>query len=210
MKLPPADSAANQNYWLADLEAQGLDSWRWQFRWTRPEVYFVKRLRAVERWRNLSRKQSWMTPIYLFIRFRFGGLSERFGFTIPLGVFGPGLSIAHLGTIVINADAKVGRDCRLHHGVTIGATRGLAPTIGDEVFLGPGSSVYGGVTIGNRVHIGPGVVVLSSVPDDSVIIPSEGVIRTRTRPTWRDEVRARATSDSGRNLPKLKRAAGRR
>lgn len=44
------------------------------------------------------------------------------GFSIPVNSFGPGLSIAHGGTIVVNNTARIGKNCRIHEGVTIGAT----------------------------------------------------------------------------------------
>lgn len=185
------DRLKRHEYWHADLDAQGLTRWHWHYRWTRPEIYFVKRLRAVELWRAVGQKYLLARPLYLFFRFRFGFLSERYGFTIPLGVFGPGLSIAHVGTIVVNSDARIGRDCRLHHGVTIGAIRGLAPEIGNEVFIGPGAGVYGGITVGDRVHIGPGVVITTDVPADSVVLPQRNIVRDQSHPTWRDDVRSR-------------------
>lgn len=40
---------------------------------------------------------------------------------IPINVFGIGLSIAHLGTIVVNGNAIVGEGCRIHVGAVIGA-----------------------------------------------------------------------------------------
>ena len=45
----------------------------------------------------------------------------RYGIHIPVNVFDKGLSIAHLGTIVVNGNAKIGKDCRIHVGVVIGA-----------------------------------------------------------------------------------------
>ncbi len=45
----------------------------------------------------------------------------KYGVHIPVNVFDKGLSIAHLGTIVVNGNAKVGKDCRIHVGVVIGA-----------------------------------------------------------------------------------------
>lgn len=59
------------------------------------------------------------------------------GFSIPVNAFGPGLSIAHYGTIIVNNTAKIGKNCRIHEGVTIGATgrNGQAAIIGDNCFL---------------------------------------------------------------------------
>lgn len=45
----------------------------------------------------------------------------RYGVHIPINVFEKGLSIAHLGTIIVNGNAKVGENCRIHVGVVIGA-----------------------------------------------------------------------------------------
>lgn len=149
----------------------------------------MKQLRRVESWRSLSERLSTIRLVYLIIRLRFSRLCERYAFITPLGVLGLGLSVAHLGTIVVNLDVRVGRDCRLHPGVTIGATRGLAPQIGDEVFIGPGAGVFGGVTVGDRVHIGTGVLVTTNIPDDSILLPPRPLVRTVVRPTRRDELR---------------------
>lgn len=167
----------------ADLLLAGIPKWKLIYRWIKPELYLVRLLRAAE-----ARRSNQKTPLrkmtYLYTRMRFESVSRRFGFTIPLGVFAPGLSIAHLGTIVVNRDARVGRRCRLHPGVTIGATRGQSPIIGDDVFLAPGCGVYGAITIGNRVHVGPGVIVTTDVPDDTVLFAPRPVQRPRGHPTW--------------------------
>lgn len=51
--------------------------------------------------------------------------------------------MGHFGTIVINSKAKVGYNCNIAHGVTIGqANRGKLkgfPTIGNNVGIGTGS-----------------------------------------------------------------------
>lgn len=104
--------------------------------------------------------------------------------TLPLGVFDEGLSIAHVGTLTINANARVGRNCRLHPGVTIGATRGDAPRVGDDVFIGPNAVLVGKIYVGDRSHIGPGTVVTVSVPEDTVVFPPMPIQKPRKRPTW--------------------------
>jgi serine O-acetyltransferase len=92
-------------------------------------------------------------------------MAGRLGFTIPLNVFGPGLSIAHRGTIVVNAGAKVGKNCRIHVCVNIGTLPGhdsLAPSIGDNCYIGPGAKIYGPILIGNDCVIGANAVVNKS------------------------------------------------
>ena len=89
----------------------------------------------------------------------------KLGFSIPLNVFGPGLSIAHYGTIVIAEGAKVGSNCRIHEGVTIGATNGTtnAAIIGDNVFIGTGAKIIGGVRISDNVQIAANAVVVKNI-----------------------------------------------
>ena len=73
----------------------------------------------------------------LFRKIRYHRISVKYGFTIPTNVFGPGLSIAHYGTIVVSTAARIGRNCRIHEGVNIGCTNGerQAAVIGDNVFI---------------------------------------------------------------------------
>ena len=43
--------------------------------------------------------------LYRISKISFRHLSLKLGFTIPLNVFGPGLSISHYGMIVVNSNA---------------------------------------------------------------------------------------------------------
>lgn len=95
-------------------------------------------------------------------------LGRQLGFTIPPNVFGPGLSIAHYGTIVVNPGARVGANCRLHVGVNIGTAAGeraAAPTIGDNCYIGPGAKLFGPIEIGPNTAIGANAVVDKSFPE---------------------------------------------
>ena len=80
-------------------------------------------------------------PVILFNKYRFHKLSVCMCLYIPREVFGKGLSIAHYGNIVVNHAARVGENCRIHEGVTIGSTNGSAkaPQIGNNVFIGTGA-----------------------------------------------------------------------
>lgn len=76
-----------------------------------------------------------------------------------------GLALAHPGTIVINGNAKIGKNCRIHEGVTIGATNGSGDSaiIGDNVFIGTGAKIIGKVSIADDVAIGANAVVVKSI-----------------------------------------------
>lgn len=101
-----------------------------------------------------------------YYRFKYHNLSLKLGFTIPHSIIGPGLAIAHYGTIVISSGCQIGSNCRIHAGVNIGANGGKskAATIGDNVYIGPGAKIVGDVVIGNRSVIGANAVVTKDVP----------------------------------------------
>jgi serine O-acetyltransferase len=109
---------------------------------------------------------------YLFYFQKFIKISRKLGFSIPLNVFGPGLSIPHYGTIVVNPATKVGKNCRLHVCVNIGASGGseLAPKIGDNVYIGPGAIIFGDIIIANNITIAANATVYKSIEITDVTI----------------------------------------
>lgn len=132
---------------------------------------FQRRLRKLEYYKN-CRRDVFSKVIYVYMKFRFMKLSRVLGFSIPENVFGPGLAIVHYGTIVVNANAKVGANCRLHPSTCIGASGGTskAPIIGNNVYIGPGSKIYGDITIGNNIAISANAAVGKSFVEENVMI----------------------------------------
>lgn len=125
---------------------------------------FQRRLRKTEFLLNTS-KHSLITKIrYAFSMFLFHRMRVKYGFSIPLNVFGPGLSIAHRGTLVVNGNAKIGKNCRVQECVTIGSTNGQsqAPVIGDNVFIGSGARIIGDIYICSGCQIAAGAVVVKN------------------------------------------------
>ena len=117
------------------------------------EIWKLERLlRRVEYYKNCKQGPAGVI-LRKFYGYRFHRLSVRLGMTLPVNVFGPGLSIAHYGTIVVHAGAKIGRNCRLQEGVTIGATGGSheAAVIGNNCYFGSGAKVIGAVRIADDV-----------------------------------------------------------
>ena len=96
----------------------------------------------------------------------------KLGFSIPLNVFGPGLSIAHYGTIVVNGNARVGKNCRIQESTTIGATNGShsAPVLGDNIFIGSGARIIGNIRIANNIAIGANAVVNKNFEKEGITI----------------------------------------
>lgn len=100
-----------------------------------------------------------------------------FGIDIPFRTaIGPGFYIGHFSGIFVNHNSRIGRNCNISQGVTLGeANRGRnkgAPVIGDDVYIGPGAKIVGAVKIGNRAAIGANAVVTRDVPDDGVAVGS--------------------------------------
>ena len=96
------------------------------------------------------------------------------GIMLPASVeAGEGLYIAHFGSIIINGGSVIGRNCKISHEVTVGtkgAGRGLdVPIIGDDVYIGAGAKVLGGIRINNGAIIGANAVVVKNVPEGAIV-----------------------------------------
>jgi serine O-acetyltransferase len=124
-------------------------------------------LRKVEYRKNC--KHSSLSRLYLkSLYLRFHLLGRKLGFTIPPNTFGPGLAIAHRGTIVVHFNARVGENCRVHVCTDIGTEARYgdkAPRIGNNVYLGPGAKIFGDITIGDDSAIAANAVVNRSFPE---------------------------------------------
>ena len=148
-----------------------LQDWSFLNRVKYPVLAWQKRLRMLE---DLDRRKGSLSPLgkllFVFLKWRHFQDSVRLGFTIPLHSFGPGLSIAHWGTITVAYKARVGRNCRIHQGVTIGSSKDQVPTIGDDCFIGANASIIGGVTLGNNVKVGANAMVNRSFGDNAVLV----------------------------------------
>ena len=81
-----------------------------------------------------------------------------------------------LNGIIVSHNAKIGKNCTIFHQVTIGEGNGGAPTIGDNVLIGAGAKIVGGIRIGNDVKIGAGCVVYRDVPDGATVVCAESRI----------------------------------
>ena len=133
-----------------------------------PNLHFMYVLRKAQRYKK--------TPILgIWWRFVLRHYQIKYGFQIyPETQIGEGLYLGHWGHLVINPKAKIGKNCNIAQGVTIGQqNRGKYegfPVIGDEVWIGPNAVIVGGITIGNNVLIAPNAYVASDVPANSVVV----------------------------------------
>ena len=111
--------------------------------------------------------------LYILAKYWHYRLTYKLGISIPIGTdIGPGLYIGHFGTIVVNGQVKMGRNCNLSQGVTIGqSNRGRyagVPTIGHCVYFGPGSKVVGKIHVGDNAVVGANAVVVTNIKNDEV------------------------------------------
>lgn len=141
-------------------------------------------LRKHEYYANIQ--QTFMVKLlklyYAYLHYRMG---LKLGFSIPINVFGPGLRINHYGLIVVNPDARIGAHCDIHQGVNIGQNlqKGDVPTIGDNVWIGPGAKIFGRICIANAIAIGANSVVNQSFFEENITIagmPAKKVKNTGT------------------------------
>lgn len=100
-----------------------------------------------------------------FLHYLYKRRSIKLGFSIPLNTFGPGLAIVHYGTIVVAENSVIGCNCRIHEGVTLGATNKsfMAPILGDNVFIGSGAKIIGNVHIASNTQIAANAVVIKDI-----------------------------------------------
>lgn len=162
-----------KEYLIADLKASDLYKIKFAKRFYDNRYKFYKSLRLTEYYYN--RKQNpFIKIIKKLLYIRHIRLCNKFNWTIPINVFGPGLAIVHTGTIVVSGSAKIGKNCRIHVCTNIGRAishgEAGAPIIGDNVYIGPGVKMFGKIKIGNNTAIGANSVVNKSFEEGNCTI----------------------------------------
>lgn len=83
---------------------------------------------------------------------------------------GPGFAMYHVFCTTFGAKVKIGSNVTIVHGVTIAGKGGAFPVIKDNVYIGCGACILGGVTIGRNAVIGANAVVTKDIPDNAVVV----------------------------------------
>lgn len=136
------------------------------------EIWIFQRLlRKVEYYKN-CKDSIFYRPYYYYLYLKLHLLSMFLGFHIGPNVFGPGLAISHIGTIIVNGNVKVGENCRIHVCTVIGTKAGtngkVTPKIGNNVYIGPGAKIFGDVEIADGIAIGANSVVNKSFTEPNI------------------------------------------
>jgi len=121
------------------------------------------------------RGRTLLKPFYIVAAFMRRHYSIKYGFEIPVNTsIGPGFFLGHCGGVVVNANAVIGANCNLSHGVTLGVSnrgdRRGCPSIGDSVYIGPGAVIIGKISVGSNAAIGANAVVTTDVEDYGVAV----------------------------------------
>ena len=98
----------------------------------------------------------------LIYKMRLCRMQNKYALHIQPFTCGKGLSIGHIGPIIINDQCRIGENLRVHVGVNIGANGGKAPVIGNGVYIGPGAKIFGDIRIADGCSIGANAVVNKS------------------------------------------------
>lgn len=88
----------------------------------------------------------------------------------PKTEIGPGFYVGHFGPTLIHPDVKAGRHLTIVANAIIGEARRRVPLIGDNVSIGAGAIIIGGITIDDDVTIGAGSIVTHDVSKGKTVI----------------------------------------
>ncbi|WP_200977081.1 serine O-acetyltransferase [Echinicola sp. 20G] len=133
---------------------------------------FIRNLRYLE---YFSDKRSSLTNQfqYLFYLWNHRRLKQKYSFYIHPNTIDEGLHIVHPGFIRIAVFAQIGKNCTILPRVLIGKKKpGMENSdvlIGNNCYIGTGSTILGPLTIGNNVTIAAGSIVTKDIPDNATV-----------------------------------------
>ena len=129
--------------------------------------HFQKRLRITEYHINCGHKIRGF-----FSKVKLNKLSNKYCLHININNCEKGLKIMHLGPILMNGHVRCGENLSIHintalaaHGVTDGI-----PVIGNNVVIGVGANIIGGINIADGIAIGANSLVNKSFLEENIAV----------------------------------------
>ncbi len=129
-------------------------------------------LRKTEFHYNNKERSIWHSINYLIYRRKKNKVGTKLGIEIWENSFAEGLQIHHSGNIVVNGKSRIGKNCQLHGSNCIGNDGKTldAPVIGNNVEVGVGAKIIGGIRIADNIKIGAGAIVVTSFTEPGITI----------------------------------------
>lgn len=127
--------------------------WKFQIIYRKCEYYYNNHNNILEK------------ILYIFYYFRYKIFSKRMCSEIPLNCIEEGLVIWHGQNIIINGNAKIGKNFSISAGCCVGQAHDKYPIIGDNVEMTIGSKVIGGIKVSHDTTIGAGAVVVKNIEE---------------------------------------------
>lgn len=140
-----------------------------------PDYYtwrYVRRMRITSYYYTHRKRNFIYAYMYILNCNIMNRLGKKIGIESGENVFDSGLRIFHSNGIVINGNARVGKNCTLYGDNCIG-NNGIdkgCPNIGDNVRLCVGAKVLGNITLANNITVAAGAVVVKSCFRSNVIL----------------------------------------
>ena len=131
--------------------------------------HYIKMLRFTEYYYNKDNK-----ILYWLYERKKNMEGSKLGISIFQNSVGKGLKIYHYGNIVINSNAKVGENIKLHGDNCIGnkgeQDKHNAPIVEKNVELGFGAQIIGDIHIGSETIIASNAVVVKNSLEKGIVL----------------------------------------
>ena len=133
---------------------------------------YVSYLRKQEYYINTAKKSKFKKLLALLYERKKHNLGNKLGFYIAPNCFEEGLTIYHHGSVIVNPNSRIGKNCKLHGNNCIG-NNGITekcPIIGNNVDIGFGAVIIGDVQIADGIKIGANALVNKSFSEQGITI----------------------------------------
>ncbi|RSX50198.1 poly-gamma-glutamate biosynthesis protein [Bifidobacterium callimiconis] len=133
---------------------------------------YVRRMRITCFYYGKRKSNPLFGLLYMLSSLRMNILGRKLGIETGENTFDEGLVIYHTQGIVINGNARVGKNCRLYGDNCIGndGRHRECPVLGDDVRVCVGAKIIGDVHIADHVVVAAGAVVVKSCDTEYAIL----------------------------------------
>ena len=115
----------------------------------------------------------YLLPLKIILKIYYHHLIIKYGIDLPLNLkFGYNLRIFHFGNIIVNPNCQLGNNVTIMHEVTLGndMRNDNCPIISDNVFIGVGAKIIGGVYLAESIKVGANAVVTKSFYTENITL----------------------------------------